>query len=789
MKGQQIFFYNFLPGVTVAILTTQPTLAQTAKVGGVQQPVSINSISTSTDGGSLEADSINTQLPYLFDNSLPAILTTTGVKTFNAQLLSSNGVPVLVGGKTGLPIGHISGRSDKGAILSLAPASYPTQQLGQNLFEASSQKQSNPIIARTEKNRPTEGKLITQVPKNVSGSAPNVTRVESKRGDIKRKLRQAILGKKPKSNSASVPSPVPPERLEDAIARTAPTGSHSQKPSPSLQQPSGQTKNTNTQLSEFLQNSANNSNSAKLLEEVQFCSNTQENSGIREVSSNSPTSNSCLEQNLTREVRSQAIPPTPTTPTTPAPVVPRTPAKPTTQTAPQAPGQIPDYLNPSPNPLQFPTRPEEVRVQGTQPITLEQAIELARRNNRQLQVSLLELERAQAQLREAQAALYPNFGLNAGINRQQSAGGQLQAERQADLEARQNIPEQFRTREQSPTTAFSGAAQLNYDLYTSGRRSANISAAEEQVRFEELDVEQQSEEIRLNVTTNYYDLQQAGQQVRIAESAVRNAEASLRDAQALERAGVGTRFDVLQSQVNLANAQQDLTEAISQQRIQSSRLAALLSVPASISISAADAVKIAGLWNQTLEDSIVLAFQNRPELQQFLAQRNISEQRRRLALSQLGPQVSLVASYELLDVYDDSFGVTDGLSIGLQANLNLFDGGAARARAAQERTNIRIAETQFAQQRNQIRFEVEQAFSNLQSNLENVQTSNAALDQAREALRLARLRFQAGVGTQTDVINAENALTRAEGNRVEAILNYNRALANLQRSVTSRGLR
>jgi outer membrane protein TolC len=117
--------------------------------------------------------------------------------------------------------------------------------------------------------------------------------------------------------------------------------------------------------------------------------------------------------------------------------------------------------------------------------------------------------------------------------------------------------------------------------------------------------------------------------------------------------------------------------------------------------------------------------------------------------------------------------------------LSLFDGGAARARARQEEANIAIAETNFAGQRNQIRFEVEQAFSNLQSNLENIQTTSVALEQSREALRLARLRFQAGVGTQTEVIDAEDDLTQAEGDRVNAILNYNRALAQIQRSIGS----
>jgi len=154
----------------------------------------------------------------------------------------------------------------------------------------------------------------------------------------------------------------------------------------------------------------------------------------------------------------------------------------------------------------------------------------------------------------------------------------------------------------------------------------------------------------------------------------------------------------------------------------------------------------------------------------------------------LGPQVSFVANYNLLDQFDDGVGLTDGYSVGVRATLNLYDGGAARARASQARANIAIAETRFASQRDQVRFQVEQAFTNQRSNLENVQTANVALEQAREALRLARLRFQAGVGTQTDVINSENDLTQAEGNRITAILDYNRALAELQRAVTSRAL-
>ena len=486
------------------------------------------------------------------------------------------------------------------------------------------------------------------------------------------------------------------------------------------------------------------------------------------------TSNTCLPQNTDTWIAQTTVPTTSETSTPPAENVKPTPSQPVDFP------NVPNDLNPSPNPLLYPTQAEEVKVQGTQPISLSQALELAKRNNNDLQVSVLQLQRSKSVLREAQAAFLPSVDLNANVENSRTVSDTLRVKRQQDAG--------LSVDDASSTTAFTGTGQIRYDLYTSGRRNGAIKEAQERIRKQELDVERQSEQIRLDVSKAYYDLQQADENVRISQSAVNNAQASLKDAVALERAGVGTRFDVLRSQVNLANSQQDLTSAFSQQQIARRKLAPLLNLPQSVSITASDPVKLAGLWQQPLEQSIVLAYQNRPELQQTLADRNISEAQRKQALASLGPQVSLLGQYNLFDQFDDGTSVVDGYSVRLQASLNLYDGGAAKARAAQSKTDIAINENRFSEQRNQIRFQVEQAYSTQASNLENVQTSNVALEQAKESLRLARLRFQAGVGTQTDVINALNDLTRSEGNRVKAILDYNRALTELQRYVTSRGL-
>jgi OMF family outer membrane factor len=451
------------------------------------------------------------------------------------------------------------------------------------------------------------------------------------------------------------------------------------------------------------------------------------------------------------------------------------------QAQPSPPQPAPENLNPSANPLELPTQPTEVQVQQVQPITLQQALDLARRNNRSLQNAILTRNRSQAAVREATAARYPTVGVQSNLTRSDSASSELSRRSQSDRLSQFGLTSDRNT----VTTSFDNTLELNYEVFTSGRRSATIRAAQERLRFDELEVERLLRQTNLDVSDAYYNLQQADAQVEIAEAAVREADRSVRDAQLLEQAGLGTKFDILQAQVQLAQANQDLTNARSQQRIARRQLVQLLSLANTVEVAAADPIQPLGAWNLPLEQSIVLAFSNRAELQQQLANRNISEQQRRIALAAVRPQVSVFANYELLEVFDDNLGFADGLSLGARLRWDFFDGGAARSRARQEEINRSIAENQFADTRNQIRFQVEQAFFNLNSSQQNIQTATAAVQQAEESLRLARLRFNEGVGTQTDVINEQTALTRARVNRLQAILDYNRAFSALQRAVSN----
>ncbi len=426
------------------------------------------------------------------------------------------------------------------------------------------------------------------------------------------------------------------------------------------------------------------------------------------------------------------------------------------------------------NNLDLPKTGPEVQITNNQPLTLQEAIETSLRNNRDVQAARLTVDRSQSGVNAAQASNAIQLGLTGDVTYQGSPLLTDRASRNSLIGSGTSIDAQ-------------GGLRATYSLLNAGRNTSSIRAAEEQVKFDRLDLLRVEQLTRGSVITAYFDLQAADSSVIINQAAVKDATRSLSDAQLQEKAGVGTKFDVLRAQVQLATANQDLTNAQGQQQTARKKIAQILSVDQNTEYKAADNVRELGTWANSLEDSVVLAYKNRPEVQQQIARRNISQEQEIVASAADSPQVNLVANYGInknlstsTQGLSSSTAAQDNYSLGAQLSWSFWDGGAARAQTNQQKISKEISENQFTTAKNQIRFEVEQAYNNLGSNKKNIITSTQALKQAEESLKLARLRFQAGVGTQTDVIQAQTELARARGNRITAIINYNRSLSTLR---------
>ncbi len=553
-------------------------------------------------------------------------------------------------------------------------------------------------------------------------------------------------------------------------------------------------------------------------------------------------------------------------------------------------------LNPDSNLLLLPTEQELKQSQEHfRAITLEQAIELAKRNNQQFKIATLQLKSSRAGLVEAEASLYPTLSVSAIVTRALSPSGQLAAQaskkqqiatlnglenqlqnsqtlvnflqgqvnsRQGQLSQSSNtgtndtvlpfLPSdidpslalqveqlspffvtqsaatQFATQAQIQknleleflnrdlqqaqselqsqqqqlvttqqgiekisnftTTTVDGKISLSYAIYSPGRQD-NIISAKQRIRISELEVKRIEEQLRLDVALAYYDLQQADAQVVIFQNDVNDRRKRLESIQLMLDVGLATSLDLLNSQVDLDNAIQELRNNQATQETTRRNLATVLNLTPSITPTAADPVTRTGVWQLPLSETILLALKNRVELEQRLAERQRSTAEQQVALATIKPSLSFFAEYNVLSLATEDLnpftarGTEDGYAFGLNFNWFFFDGGAANARAKQAETGIAIAEQQYSETANNIRLEVERAYYQLQPQLKNIETATQSVKRAEEALKAAEIRFDAGVNTQTEVLDARNRLVRARNNFVNAIITYNRSFAQLQRAV------
>ena len=440
------------------------------------------------------------------------------------------------------------------------------------------------------------------------------------------------------------------------------------------------------------------------------------------------------------------------------------------------------------DPLNLPDNVEALVPSKNYSLTLIEALEIARQNNLDIQKAKQELTKAEANIGVARAAYFPS--LTAELVYEQYLEADSVLEQRVDEDLRFPV---------SPISApydrftyeWTGELSLTYDIYAGGERAANFTLASQQSELAASTLAQQTLSTDYTTANAYFDLQLAQEEANIANESVKNASISLSDTDALRKAGAATLPDVLQAEVNLANAQQDLLKTFNKLDVARSKLAETLNLSATVNLNAKDPLKAIGKWELSLEESIILAWEKRPELEQQLLNRDIAISEREVAISALRPTLSIEAELNTLDnlgagnaqtLLISSEGIGVGYTLEASLTIPIIDGGKAISNARKAEADQAIAETEFAQARNQILQQVREAYSNFQQNQSALQIAYLAVEKAEKTLQLKRIQFQAGFASQTDIIASEDALNRSRLNLVEAIIGYNQAIVNLKQA-------
>lgn len=396
-------------------------------------------------------------------------------------------------------------------------------------------------------------------------------------------------------------------------------------------------------------------------------------------------------------------------------------------------------------------------------------------NNLQLRAASLDVAVAQAQLAQARAAKQPQVGVTASYTRTQQASPQTLT---FPNPFGPSPPEISITLPAPHPNIYAARLALQYPLYTGGRLESQIALAEANLRGAQAVFVLAQRQILFSAQQLYLQALLGQENVTAAQRALNQANESLRVANARVSAGAAPQFDALQAQVAVANAEQEVVRATTSVASAQTGLNATLNLAQDTSLEFAETLEprpVAG----TLQDAIARGVRDRPELAEIQSRIAATQASIDLAASGGRPNVNVGTGYDIGNSNGMATSISGGWSVTLGVTLALYDGGITRERIREAQLRLEQLKLLDAQIRQQVELEVRLAWLALQQSAGQLSAATKAVEQGREAARLAAVRYQAGVSTQLELVSAQTTLAQAELGLASARFSQNLARIRL----------
>lgn len=327
----------------------------------------------------------------------------------------------------------------------------------------------------------------------------------------------------------------------------------------------------------------------------------------------------------------------------------------------------------------------------------------------------------------------------------------------------------------------SNALTASLPIFTGGKLEGQIDQAKANYKYNEVGVQRTYNEMRSTVTNGYFNMLQMDNLQKLnAESVTRLAD-HLKNVQAQYDVGVVAKVDVLRSQVELANAKQTLIQAENNYQIAEANLNKIVGLPMDTTLKL-DNILVYSAYDRTMDDCLAYAAEHRPELMQ--AKYNVDAAKGALKVARSGhmPQVSASASQAWSS--DNWPGDDNGnWGVGVNVSLNVFDTGVTLSKIHGAEADLKKAEETYRDTVDSVNLDVRTNYLGLREAEKRINTTKLAVEQADEDYRIAQLRYMSGVGTNTDVLDAQVALTQAKTNYTQALYDYNTSKTDLETSI------
>jgi len=402
-------------------------------------------------------------------------------------------------------------------------------------------------------------------------------------------------------------------------------------------------------------------------------------------------------------------------------------------------------------------------------LTLDRAVGLALKQNPTAQIAVLQAAQSVQDKNIARAALLPQAALQV-----------YDAVRRSNIEAQLGINFPGFPQHIGPINIFNAGPSFGmpvFDLnlwnrYRSAKAGANVS------KDNSLSTREQ---VILLVVSQYIGTLRAMATVEAAQSRVELAQALYDQAADLQTEGVGTGIDTLRANVELQNEKQALLVAQTDRDASLFGLSKLLNLEPRQEIELADSLSFFDTPQPEVDPSIDEALAARPEWRALQEQTKAAEYDKKASQDLRLPTLRVDGDW----AYQGTR-LNNGIPVyNYQATVDvpLFTGGRTHAEIVKSDLQLKVLGEQKADLRNQIALDVKTALLNLKSARNQVEVANLGVQLSKEEVDQARDRFKAGVANNIEVIQAQDALARANDNQIAALYRFNQARADFARSI------
>ena len=395
------------------------------------------------------------------------------------------------------------------------------------------------------------------------------------------------------------------------------------------------------------------------------------------------------------------------------------------------------------------------------PLSLAESIDLALHNNLGLELSQKNIDIAGANVKIANAAKQPNLSLNSSythMDKEPKAG--------------------------EGKDIYGAKIGFSYPLYlySGGKLEAAEKTQKFNLKASESGYQANVQQLIYKVKEAYYNVLKSEHLVKVAQENLEGVQSHLKVAQAMFKTGMAPKFDVLRAEVGVSDAKQQMIKATNGVNLAKASFNNVLNRDLDSTVALVDVKDVLEPADKTpLSQLVAKSYRQRPELDQLDATLRAAEEGVKYAKGDKKPNLVLTGGYEWKD--NKFFPKNEDWSLTLSSTFNLFDGGIIDNQIKQAQYKKDQVQIQIDQAKQNIALEVRQAYLNIQEAREALETAKKMVEQAKEGLKIAEVRYKAGMGTSVERLDAQVALTQAESSYVHALYNYNLAKAQLEKAL------